>query len=86
MAARDFSKATPPSDEVFRVYKGMYAYDHTPLNARLETVPQDSVDWRKEKIALDAAYGTERMAAYLFIPAKIKQPYETVVFFPSARV
>jgi dienelactone hydrolase len=26
------------------------------------------------------------MAAYLFIPAKVRPPYQTVVFFPSARV
>ena len=43
-------------------------------------------DWRKEKITFDAAYGKERMAAYLFLPAHVRPPYQTVVFFPSARV
>lgn len=83
---RDFSKAKPASDEIFRVYKAMYAYDHTPLNAKLEPVDQDSTDWRKEKVTFDAAYGKERMAAYLFLPAKVRPPYQTVVFFPSGRV
>jgi len=82
---RDFSKAKPVSDEVFRIYKGMYAYDHTPLNAKLEPVEQDSTDWHKEKITFDAAYGKERMAAYLFVPANVRPPYQTVVFVPSAR-
>jgi dienelactone hydrolase len=83
---RDLSKVRPASDEVFRIYKTMYAYDHTPLNAKTEAVKQDSPDWRKEKITIAAAYGSERFALYLFLPAKIKPPYQTVVFFPSARV
>jgi len=84
---RDFSKAKPASDEVFRIYKeSMYAYDRTPLNVKSEPVDQDSSDWRKEKVTFDAAYGNERMAAYLFVPVKVRPPYQTVVFFPSARV
>jgi dienelactone hydrolase/predicted Ser/Thr protein kinase len=83
---RDFSKAKPASDEVFRAYRTMYAYDQTPLNAKLEGVEEDSRDWRKEKITFDAAYGRERMSAYLFLPKNVRPPYQTVVFFPSARV
>jgi len=84
---RDFSKAKPVSDEVFRTYyKTMYAYDRTPLNVKPEPVEQDSTDWRKEGVTFDAAYGKERMAAYLFLPANVRPPYQTVVFFPSARV
>jgi serine/threonine protein kinase/dienelactone hydrolase len=83
---RDFSKAKPVPDELFRIYKAMYTYDRTPLHAKSETVAQDSADWRKEKITFDAAYGKERMAAYLFVPASVRPPYQTVVFFPSARV
>jgi dienelactone hydrolase len=86
LLTRDFTRAKPVSDEIFRVYKAMYAYDATPLNAKLEPVDQDSADWRKEKITFDAAYGKERMAAYLFIPVHIRPPYQTVVFFPSGRV
>ncbi|MDR3700037.1 MAG: protein kinase [Candidatus Sulfopaludibacter sp.] len=83
---RDFSKAQPAPEPVFRVYQAMYSYDRTPLNAKVEKVVQDSPDWRKEKITFDAAYGNERMAAYLFVPAHVKPPYQAVVFFPSARV
>jgi dienelactone hydrolase len=63
----------------------MYAYDRTPLNAKSESVAEDSTDWHKEKITFDAAYGKERMTAYLFLPAHGRPPYQTVVFFPSAR-
>ena len=50
----------------------MYAYDRTPLNAKLEPVDQDSTDWHKEKITFDAAYGKERMAAYLFVDVLVQ--------------
>jgi serine/threonine protein kinase/dienelactone hydrolase len=83
---RDFVHAKPAPDAVFQIYKSMYSYDHTPLNAKVESVAADSKDWRKEKITFDAAYGNVRMAAYLFLPAHVRPPYQTVVFFPSARV
>jgi eukaryotic-like serine/threonine-protein kinase len=86
LTIRDFSKAKPASDADFQRYiKSMYTYDHTPLNATVENVAQDSPDWRKEKITFDAAYGKERMTAYLFLPAHVQPPYQTVVFFPTAR-
>jgi serine/threonine protein kinase/dienelactone hydrolase len=83
---RDFSKVKPASDDVFRAYQAMYAYDKTPLNAKVEGVVQDTPDWREEKITFDAAYNNERMTAYLFLPKNVQPPYQTVVFFPSARV
>ncbi len=83
---RDLSKARPASDKIFRIYKAMYAYDRTPLQAKLEPVKQDSANWRKEKITIAAAYGNERLALYLFVPANGRPPYQTIVFFPSARV
>jgi eukaryotic-like serine/threonine-protein kinase len=83
---RDFAKAKPASDEVFHAYRAMYSYDKTPLNAKAEGIVQDSMDWREEKITFDAAYNRERMAAYLFLPKKVQPPFQTVVFFPSARV
>jgi hypothetical protein len=83
---RHFANVKPAPDEVFGAYKAMYSYDRTPLNAKVESVAQDSPDWRKEKVTIDAAYGNERMAVYLFLPAHVRPPYQTVVFFPSARV
>ncbi len=83
---RDFTKARPAGDAVFRAYRVMYAYDPSPLNARVEGVVQDGRDWRVEKVSFDAAYGGERLPAYLFLPKRVRPPYQTVVFFPSARV
>ena len=83
---RDFSKVKTATNDVFRAYETLYAYDKTPLNAKVEGVVQDTADWREEKITFDAAYNNERMAAYLFLPKKVSPPFQTVVFFPSARV
>ena len=83
---RDFSAARPVSDDVFRAYRAMYAYDKTPLRASVETVQDGSTDWTKQKITFDAAYGNERVTAFLFLPRGASPPYQPVVFFPSARV
>ena len=83
---RDFATFKPASDEVFHAYEAMYAYPKSPLNAKLKGVVEETSDWRKEKISFDTAYRGERMSAYLFLPKNVKPPYQTVLFFPSARV
>ncbi len=83
---RDFAAARPVGDAVFNAYRVMYAYDRTPLNARDEGVVQDTPDWRMRRITLDAAYGNERFPVYLYLPKRVRPPYQAVVFFPSARV
>ena len=84
--ARDFSKFKTVSDDVFRAYTLLYAYPHLPLNAKLEGVVADRPDWREEKVSFDAGYGGQRMFAYVFLPKKVRPPYQTILFFPSARV
>ncbi len=83
---RNFATFTPASDAVFAAYRHMYGYGHTPLNAKVDSAAENARDWRKERITLDAAYAGERLTAYLFLPKNVKPPYQTVVFFPSARV
>ena len=58
----------------------------SPLNAKVEGVMKETVDWTEVKVSFDAAYDGERMAAYLFLPKHVQPPYQTVLFFPSARV
>jgi eukaryotic-like serine/threonine-protein kinase len=83
---RDFARYKPVSDEVFRAYALLYAYPNTPLNAKVEGVVNETEDWREEKVTFDAAYNGERMATYLFLPKRVRPPYQAVLFFPSARV
>ena len=82
--SRDFSKETPVSDVVFEGFRRMYDYDRTPLNVKLESRDTSSADWTVEKVTFDAAYGNERVAAYLYLPRNASPPYQTVVFFPGS--
>src|SRR6185369_17330910 len=83
---RDFAHYTPASDAVFKAYSVLYRYDATPLNARQDAVVATTADFRLVKVSYDAAYGEERLSAYLYLPTHVKPPYQAVVFFPSARV
>jgi eukaryotic-like serine/threonine-protein kinase len=83
---RDFAKATPASDDVFRIYRNIYAYDKAPLQATVDLRPDQPPDWTTEKISVDAAYGNERLPLYLFLPKNARRPLQAVVFFPSARI
>jgi serine/threonine protein kinase/dienelactone hydrolase len=84
--SRDFARYKPVSDDVFHAYQLLYAYPAAPLNSKVEGIVNETADWREEKITFDAAYGGERMDAYLFLPKNVRPPYQTVLFFPSARV
>ncbi len=83
LQARDFSREKPVSDPLFRVYKSLYSYDKTPLHAVVESTGQTD-DWKQEKITFAAAYGNERVIAYLFLPKKSQPPFQTVVYFPGS--
>jgi eukaryotic-like serine/threonine-protein kinase len=84
--ARDFSTAKPASDDKFELIKSLYAYDRGPLNAKSEGIVEDTAAWTKEKVTIDAGYGNQRLTMYLFLPKNVHAPYQTVLFFPSARV
>ena len=80
---RDYLAERPVPDDIFDVYRRLYVYDSTPLNA--EVVAQELADhWTREKIELDAAYGDERLTAYLYVPHDIEPPYSPVVYFPGS--
>jgi formylglycine-generating enzyme required for sulfatase activity/predicted Ser/Thr protein kinase/dienelactone hydrolase len=81
---RDFISEKPVSDEVFRIYKKMYAYDKTDLKATAESKDDTEKDWIKEKVSFSAAYGGERVTAYLFLPRSGRPPYQTIIYFPGS--
>ncbi len=82
---RDYYAETPISDELFEVYRQMYAYDHTPLNAVLVSTDTNST-YIRERIEMDAAYGGERLTVFVFRPLgdAPASPYQAVVFFPGS--
>ena len=83
LPARDISKLVPFSDEEFASLLAQYKYDKLPLNAQVQDSNDITPFWTKQKITFDAAYGGERMIAYLFLPKTGNPPYQTVIYFPG---
>lgn len=83
---RDYRDAKPVSDEIFRVYTSLYAYDPAPLEARVERIDDSPAAWRRERISFNAAYGKERVIAQLFLPKRGRPPYQTVLYWPGTSV
>ena len=81
---RDYTKERPVSDAVFDSYRRMYDYDRAPLNATVEARDSTADDWIRERVSFTAAYGNERMFAYLFLPKRGTPPFQTVVYFPGS--
>jgi dienelactone hydrolase len=82
---RDFYKEKPVPDSIFQVYKEQFSYDKTDLNARVESRDESSERWIQEEITFDAAYGGERIIAYLFLPKNTAPPYQAVIYFPGSQ-
>ena len=81
---RNFRKERPVSDEVFKAFKRLYAYDKTELNPKIESEDRSSPDWIRQRISFDAAYGHERIIALLFLPKSFTPPFQVVVLFPGS--
>ena len=81
---RNFMSEKPVSDQQFEIFKRMFAYDKTNLNAVIESEDKSEENWIKQKISFDAAYNNERVMAYLFLPRNSKPPYQIVVYFPGS--
>ena len=79
----ELSIAEPVDDATFRLFESFYSYDATALHAELVSVDDASPFWREEKVVFDAAYGDERVIAYLFLPKDYGPPFQSVVYFPG---
>ncbi|HXW94021.1 MAG TPA: protein kinase [Terriglobales bacterium] len=79
---RDYDSEKPVSDQVFQAYKSLYSYDKTSLHPVVESLAETEY-WKEEKITFDAAYGGEKVIAYLFLPRKTSPPFQAVVHFPG---
>jgi formylglycine-generating enzyme required for sulfatase activity/dienelactone hydrolase len=78
------SARKPVPESVFRIYEDLYSYDRAPLDAKIESEDDTSPYWRRQRITFNAAYGNERVIAYLFLPKSSSPPYQTIVFFPGS--
>jgi dienelactone hydrolase len=81
---RDYRTERPVSEETFRFYRRLFAYDPVPLESRVER-RDSTAQWRLEKVSYDAGYGRERLPAFLYLPRNARPPYQAVVFFPGSQ-
>jgi predicted Ser/Thr protein kinase len=72
----------PVSDAVFEAFRSFYAYDRTPLDAKVERV-EEAEHWRKETISIATAYGHDRMLIHLLLPKNAAPPYQAVLYYPG---
>ena len=82
--SRDYTKESPVSDKDFENLRRHHAYDREDLKAKVESRDDSPELWRVERVSYAAAYGGERIPAYLFLPKKGAAPYQTVVYFPHS--
>jgi dienelactone hydrolase len=80
---RDFFAETPVDDATFDLFLRQYDYDPGQLDAEIEESGEED-DWTWERVAFNAAYGGERMAAYVALPKNSEPPYQTVIYFPGS--
>jgi predicted Ser/Thr protein kinase/dienelactone hydrolase len=83
LLVRDRRGDKPAREAIFQVYKAIHAYDRTALKATIEAADDTSPYWHKEQISFLAAYGNERLIAYLFLPKNAEPPLQTVISFPG---
>ena len=80
----DLSKEKPVPDNVFQVYRDLFSYDKMALNSQVEWRNEGATDWIQEKVTFDAAYESERMIAYLFLPKNGTPPYQVMIHLSGA--
>ena len=83
---RDPRTAKPASDPVFNAWRSLYSFDHGDLNVQVEATDDAFPDWRMEKVSYRAAYGDERIPAYLFLPRNAAPPYQVMIGFSGGNV
>ena len=74
------SRSATPSSTCFAASTSTTARRSTRASRRRTIRPY----WRKETVSFAAAYGNQRVPAYLFLPKNATPPYQTIVLFPSA--
>ena len=84
--SRDVRRVAPVSASVFEAWRSLYSFDHGDLKAQMEAMDDSSPDWRRERVSYAAAYGDERIPAYLFLPKNAQPPYQVMIGFSGSNV
>jgi formylglycine-generating enzyme required for sulfatase activity/dienelactone hydrolase len=80
---RDFATEQPVDDATFAQFQGYFGYDPAPLNPILISVDSSDADFVVERVSYHAGYGTDRMTAWVFVPAAATPPYQAILYFPG---
>jgi serine/threonine protein kinase len=83
---RDYGARKPVADDIFDVYRQLFAYDQIELDPRIEHHGAENKNWIMEKISVNAAYDNDRLIIYFFSPRNKQTPYQTILYFPGAWV
>lgn len=83
LMARRTQGERPVDEATYRIFKSFHEHDHGDLDAKIEATDDTSPYWRRETISFRAAYGSERVTAYLFLPRNADPPFQAVVTFPG---
>lgn len=75
--------ANPVSDDIYGAYGRVFDYDSSSsLNPAIEDVQENRL-WNRERIAIDAAYDSDRVMLHLYLPTSGSPPFQTVVYWPG---
>jgi formylglycine-generating enzyme required for sulfatase activity/dienelactone hydrolase len=72
----------PVSDDIYAAYRRVFDYDEKPLNASVGGADRGRL-WTRERIEVDAGYGTERLPINLYVPTSGSPPFQAVVYWPG---
>ena len=81
---RDYTRERPVSDAVFNGLTSMFAYDHSPLDAKVESRDSSNADWVVEHITVASVYGRERLPMTIWVPKRGVAPMQTILVYPGS--
>ena len=80
----DFASVVPHSDGAVEMMRQFASYEKTPLDARVESTREPATGGTLERVSFRAAYGEERVFAYVMKPEGVEPPFQPVIFFSGA--
>lgn len=72
----------PVNAATFTTLLHHYRYDRQPVKPRSVSVVE-TADWTRERLWLDGV-GRDSILAYLYLPKRADQPFQTIVYVPSS--
>jgi eukaryotic-like serine/threonine-protein kinase len=83
--AREYRGRSPAGDTEYRIFRRLYDYDPSPLNARVEA-RGSTANYEWEHVAFDPPYEGRRAGAYIFLPRDARPPLQPILYWPGSGV